>query len=215
MFDYGRYLAIADLEARAVAFARDAHGSIDHRRKYTDAPYVEHPLAVAEIVRRRPHTPAMIAAAVVHDTVEDTLATIQDVAYLFGIEVAWLVDGLTDVARPWQGNRAARKAVNRMHTAAAAVGAKTVKCADGLDNGRDILEHDPDFAVAFFREIALLCAGPLDGADPVLLAELRELVAAALPKLEAAQQERQAARRDAHAQQVAEARERKRAAGQA
>ena len=65
-----------DLEQRALAFARRAHESIDHRRKYTDEPYIVHPIAVAELVKSVPHTPEMVAAAYLHDVVEDTPVTI-------------------------------------------------------------------------------------------------------------------------------------------
>jgi hypothetical protein len=215
MIDYDRYLAIPDLVDRAVAFATDVHGAIDHRRKYTDEPYVTHPLAVADIVRTRPHTPEMVAAAVLHDTVEDTFATLIEIAYLFGFTVAQLVDGLTDVGFPWKGNRAARKAMDREHTAQARPGAKTVKAADCLHNGRDILANDPHFAVGFFREIKLLSDEALEGADPVLLAEVRAMVATHLDQIETDARARRAERQAAHKASVAEALVRKRAKAQA
>lgn len=195
MIDHDRYLAIPDLFARAVAFATDMHGAIDHRRKYTNVPYIQHPLAVADIVRRRPHTLAMLVAAVLHDTVEDTFATISDIAYLFGIEVAQIVSDLTDVAYPWLGNRTARKAMDRAHTAAARPDSKTVKCADCLENGWDIATHDVNFAVVYLREIASLAAGPLEGADPVLLEEVRTMIRREQPRVEAFAAERRIARK--------------------
>ncbi len=215
MFDYDRYLAIPNLYERAVAFATDAHGTIDHRRKYTDAPYITHPLAVAAIVRSRPHTLAMRIAAVLHDTVEDTFATIFDIAYLFGVEVAKLVSDLTDVGFAWLGNRTQRKAMDRAHTAAAHPDAKTVKAADCLHNGYDILANDPHFAIGFFREIALLSDGPLDGGDPVLLDQVRAMVADNLARIEREARERKAERQAAHKAQEAEALARKRAKAQA
>lgn len=211
MIDYDRYRAIPDLLDRAIAFATDVHAAVDHRRKYTNEPYITHPLAVAEIVRRRPHTVAMLVAAVLHDTVEDTFATITDIAYLFGIEVALLVAGLTDVGFAWLGNRSERKAMDRAHTAAAVPGAKTVKCADCLHNGQDILANDPHFAVGYFREIKLLSDDALEGADPVLLAEVRAMVATHLERIETEARARKAERQAAHAAREAEALARKRA----
>jgi hypothetical protein len=87
----------------------------------------------------------MIAAAWLHDTVEDTPATFGDIEREFGAEVRALVADLTDVSKPSDGNRAVRKAIDRHHTAQASVRAKTVKLADLIDNCRDICEHDASF----------------------------------------------------------------------
>ena len=87
----------------AIEFATEAHG--DQKRKYTGEPYITHPIAVMEIVREVPHTEEMLMAAVLHDTVEDTPVTIEDIKTKFGTKVAELVDGLTDVSRPEHGNR--------------------------------------------------------------------------------------------------------------
>lgn len=62
---------MGDLEERAREFATEAHKSIDQRRKYTNQPYIVHPLTVAELVRTVPHTEEMIAAALLHDVVEE------------------------------------------------------------------------------------------------------------------------------------------------
>jgi (p)ppGpp synthase/HD superfamily hydrolase len=118
------------LEDRARAFAAAAHASIGQVRKYTGELYINHPAAVAEIVRSRPHTPEMIAAAWLHDAVEDTPASLDEVRREFGEEVASLVADLTDVSRPDDGNRAVRKAIDREHTARASASAKRFCCKD-------------------------------------------------------------------------------------
>ena len=64
------------LEKRAKDFATRHHASIGHKRKYTGEDYIVHPTAVVELVRGVPHTAAMICAAWLHDTVEDTNATL-------------------------------------------------------------------------------------------------------------------------------------------
>jgi (p)ppGpp synthase/HD superfamily hydrolase len=133
------------MERRAREFATRAHASIDQRRKYTNEPYIVHPVAVAEIVRSVPHTVEMIAAAYLHDVVEDTPATIAEIENEFGRSVAELVGWLTDVSVPSDGNRAARKAKDLAHTAAAPAQAKTIKLADLIDNTRTIERHDPGF----------------------------------------------------------------------
>jgi (p)ppGpp synthase/HD superfamily hydrolase len=138
------------LEQRARAFATWAHR--DQKRKYTGDPYIVHPSAVADIVRSVPHTEEMLAAAWLHDTVEDTEATLADVETVFGFTVASLVDQLTDVSRPEDGNRKARKSKDREHSAMSTPEAKTVKLADLIDNSRSILAHDPDFARVYLEE---------------------------------------------------------------
>lgn len=141
-----------DLCDRALKFARKAHGSINQRRKYTGEPYIVHPIAVAEIVRTVPHTPEMIAAAYLHDVVEDTAVTLEEVKTEFGREVAELVGWLTDVSTPADGNRRTRKAIDREHSARAPASAQTIKLADLIDNTKAIKPHDPGFWEVYRRE---------------------------------------------------------------
>jgi hypothetical protein len=98
----------------------------------------------------------MLAAAWLHDSVEDTPATLEDIEREFGDGVARLVADLTDVSRPGDGNRAVRKAIDRAHSAQASPRAKTVKLADLTDNCRDICKHDPRFARVFLVEMDAL-----------------------------------------------------------
>ncbi|MFU0503636.1 HD domain-containing protein [Pseudaminobacter sp. NGMCC 1.201702] len=141
-----------DLCDRALEFATKAHESINQRRKYTGEPYIVHPIAVAEIVKTVPHTPEMIAAAYLHDVVEDTAVTIEEIEAEFGKEVADLVGWLTDVSKPQDGNRRARKAIDREHSAKAPAEAQTIKLADLIDNTKAIKPHDPGFWKVYRRE---------------------------------------------------------------
>jgi (p)ppGpp synthase/HD superfamily hydrolase len=137
---------LSSLEERALAFAKAAHESIDQRRKYTNEKYICHPIAVAEIVRTVPHTSEMIAAALLHDCVEDVdTVSIVDIENHFGSEVGRLVWHLTDISRLDDGNRAVRKEMDRQHIAKAPPEAKTIKLADLIDNTASIKESDPDF----------------------------------------------------------------------
>lgn len=157
------------LESRARFFAEAAHASINHIRKYTGEPYINHPATVVELVRSVPHTEAMLAAAWLHDTVEDTPVTLEDIEREFGAEVAALVEQLTDASKPSDGNRDQRKTIDRLHTAQACPEAKTIKLADLIDNTRSIVERDPNFAKVYLSEKALLLEVLRDG-DPVLWA---------------------------------------------
>jgi hypothetical protein len=140
------------VEQHAREFATRHHESINHRRKYTDEPYITHPAAVVELVRGVTHTETMLAAAWLHDVVEDTNATLAEVEQVFGVRVASQVEMLTDISKPEDGNRAARKAIDRAHTAKASPEAKTIKLADLIDNSRTILAHDPKFAKVYLEE---------------------------------------------------------------
>jgi (p)ppGpp synthase/HD superfamily hydrolase len=169
---------MTDLELRAKEFATRHHAAVNHVRKYTGEPYIVHPEAVAAIVRKVPHTPEVLAAAWLHDTVEDTKATPEEILQAFGPEVAELVEMLTEVSRPTDGNRARRKQLDLEHTAKANPAAQTIKLADLIDNTRSILAHDSDFAVVYLREKAALLRVLTKG-DPVLHAQASVQVAAA------------------------------------
>ncbi len=151
--------------AHAATFAAEAHAAVAQVRKYTGEPYIVHPEAVAALVAEAGGDDAMVAAAWLHDVVEDTevsLATLRD---LFGDDVADLVFWLTDVSRPEDGNRAVRKEKDRSHNAQAPARAKAVKLADLIDNTASILAHDPDFATVYLREKAVLLDVLSDAAD--------------------------------------------------
>jgi (p)ppGpp synthase/HD superfamily hydrolase len=145
-----------DVVERARIFATAAHAAVGQVRKYTMEPYIVHPAEVVSIVASVPHTPEMLAAAWLHDTVEDTDVTIDVVRAEFGDAVADLVGWLTDVSRPEDGNRAARKAIDRAHTAAAPAEAQTVKLADLISNTRSIMVHDEKFAKTYLEEKRML-----------------------------------------------------------
>ena len=165
------------LEDRARTFATAAHAAVGQLRKYTHEPYWVHPAEVAATVKTVAHTEAMVAAAYLHDVVEDTGVTLELVRAEFGDEVATLVGWLTDVSRPDHGNRAARKAVDRAHTASAPAEAQTVKLADLMSNTRSIVEHDPEFAKVYLAEKRALLEVMTKG-DPELLARARAQIGA-------------------------------------
>jgi (p)ppGpp synthase/HD superfamily hydrolase len=134
-----------------------------------------HPAEVAGIVATVPHTDVMLAAAWLHDTVEDTGVSIVDIQKEFGNEVASLVSWLTDVSEPEQGNRAVRKAIDREHTAMAPAAAQTVKLADLIANSGSILAHDPAFAKVYLEEKRMLLE-VLTRGDATLMARARSIV---------------------------------------
>ena len=121
-------------------------------RKYSQIPYIVHPLRVMRIVRSVTDDENMLVAAVLHDVVEDTPIEIETIANLYGARVAELVDWLTDVSSPEDGNRQVRKQLDLEHTANAPADAQTIKLADLIDNTRSITQSDPDFARVYMKE---------------------------------------------------------------
>lgn len=115
------------LVARARELATTAHAG----QRYGDRPYTAHLEHVEEVVRRFPHTPVMRAAAWLHDSVEDTSLTLEEVAAAVGDEVAAIVAAVTD--QPG-ANRAERKARTLPALAAASPEARAVKLADRIAN---------------------------------------------------------------------------------
>lgn len=169
---------MTDLETKAKYFAHGAHAAINQKRKYTGDDYIVHPAAVVEIVRSVPHTEEMLAAAWLHDVVEDTGVLIEDIGFLFGEEVALLVAHLTDISNPYDGNRAERKEIDRRHTRAASPEAKTIKLADLIDNTSSIVEHDLKFAKVYLAEKLLLMAELTEGDRSLWARAIRQCQAA-------------------------------------
>jgi (p)ppGpp synthase/HD superfamily hydrolase len=142
----------------AKTFATIAHGSILQCRKYTGEPYITHPEAVVGLLQKYVTNASeeMLAAAWLHDVVEDTPVTLNEVRERFGNHIATLVENVTDVSRPEDGNRKTRKAIDRVHLSEALPEAKTIKLADIIHNTQSIVEHAPEFAKIYLEEKRLL-----------------------------------------------------------
>src|SRR5918996_713089 len=85
-----------DLLNRAYVFSMKAHGS---QARASGDPYFSHPLGVAEILTRLKLDSASIITGLLHDTVEDTDATLDQIEKSFGKEIGQLVDGVTKLSR--------------------------------------------------------------------------------------------------------------------
>jgi hypothetical protein len=124
----------------------------------------------------------MIAAAWLHDVVEDTPATLGDLQKEFGDSTAQLVEQLTDISLPSDGNRAQRKKIDRLHIAQGSERAKTIKLADLIDNCRDITQHDSRFAEVYLNEMSGLL-DVLGEGDSRLYKQARDIHSASLLKI--------------------------------
>ena len=126
---------------RALAFA--AHKHRDQRRKDAEAsPYINHPIALAEVLAREGGVTdvEVLAAALLHDTIEDTATTFDELVENFGAAIAGMVAEVTDDgALP----KADRKRLQIEHAAQLSAGAKLVKLADKICNLRDVADRPP------------------------------------------------------------------------
>lgn len=148
---------------KADAFAERAHGLADQRRKYTGRPYIEHPRAVAEHLRELGFCDAVLAAALLHDVVEDTVVIIDEVRAEFGDRIAGWVAAMTDLPVLQGLNRRERKRRDLARLADADDEVHSIKLADLINNTSSIVAHDPDWAPLYLREkqaaIAVLTRG--------------------------------------------------------
>ncbi len=141
---------------KAIDFAKKAHAG--QVRKYTGEEYYTHPMAVALLVLEtsKSHTQEMLVAAALHDTVEDTNVTLEDIESEFGNVVADYVYWLTDVSKPGDGNRATQKRLDREHIAKAPPEAQSIKLADIIHNTANIMANNKKFAEVYITEKVLL-----------------------------------------------------------
>jgi hypothetical protein len=163
---------MSELIKAAKLFANSRHQRITvQRNPALQSPEV-HLKSVAQIVSSVSEDEQVIATAWLHDIVEDTGITVDDVERQFGVQVAELVRELTVVSHPARRHRATSFALSKLHFAKVSDAAKTVKLADLIDTCRDLYKND----WAMFRtyaeeanELALV----LKGGNTQLLARLK------------------------------------------
>jgi guanosine-3',5'-bis(diphosphate) 3'-pyrophosphohydrolase len=129
------------LVLKAVEFAARKHK--DQRRKDAGAsPYINHPIAVANVLREEGGVTdaEVLAAALLHDTIEDTETSYEELRGQFGAVVAEIVAEVTDTK--WLGKKS-RKRLQVSKAAHASDGAKLVKLGDKISNLRDIIASPP------------------------------------------------------------------------
>ncbi len=134
----------------AATFAAERHRG--QLRKGKDAsPYINHPLALASLLAERgERDPTLLMAALLHDTVEDTATTFEDIERSFGREVADIVREVTDDKAL---AKAERKRLQIEHAAHLSRRAMLVKLADKICNLRDVVVSPPaDWSVQRKRE---------------------------------------------------------------
>ena len=138
-----RHRKKVDLITKAFNFARQAHKGV---RRLSGEPYIMHPIAVAQIACSEIGLGSTsICAALLHDVVEDTDYTVEDIENMFGAKIAQIVDGLTKISGGIFGEQASAQAENfkkLLLTMSADIRVILIKIADRLHNMRT-LESQP------------------------------------------------------------------------
>jgi len=130
------------LVIKATRFAADRHRK--QRRKDVDAsPYINHPIALADVLANEGGItdPAVLCGALLHDTIEDTKTTADELRAVFGDEITSIVLDVTDDKNI--KDKARRKELQVQHAPHISPKAKLVKLADKICNLRDIANSPP------------------------------------------------------------------------
>ena len=131
---------------------------VQHHRgqmRASGEPYITHPLEVAEVLAEMKMDPTAISAGLLHDSVEDTPATNEEIAAIFGDQVAHIVEGVTKIDKIEFANREDRQAENVRKMLLAMVSdvrVVLIKLADRLHNMRTLEHLKPDRQEAIARE---------------------------------------------------------------
>jgi guanosine-3',5'-bis(diphosphate) 3'-pyrophosphohydrolase len=169
---------------RIIEFTDRAHGG--QQRKYTPDRYIVHPVRVMRICQEHSSHLPLLAAALLHDVLEDTPTTKEEITqFLLTLldvqqvrEAVGLVVELTDVYIKKdfpQWNRRHRKQLEVARMVKTSPAAQTIKYADIIDNCHEIVQHDRDFARVFLSECKSLLKH-LNNGNPQLHKQATELV---------------------------------------
>ncbi|MGX1197399.1 HD domain-containing protein [Parvibaculum sp. MBR-TMA-1.3b-4.2] len=134
-------MPLGNLIIKAVAFAAEKHRN--QRRKDADvSPYINHPIALANVLANEAgiDDASVLCAAILHDTIEDTDTSVEELERTFGSVIAGIVSEVTDDKSL---DKQTRKRLQIEHAPHSSPEAKLVKLADKICNLRDILANPP------------------------------------------------------------------------
>ena len=159
-----KFTDFVHLVKKARVFATEAHKGVYRKGKDDNGErleYITHPIAVSRILHtyKKSHKiDVLVAACMLHDTVEDTVATMESIEGFFGPEIAkgvWFMTKTPD----YVGNRKFRKELCEMRLREAPEIIRILKTCDMFHNSLSIEEHDPKFWKTFKEEtVSLLIA---------------------------------------------------------
>jgi len=124
-----------NLSDKALQMAAVAHEG--QYRKNTKIPYIAHPAAVGLILQKAGYKEELVAAGILHDTVEDTEITLEDIKREFGNEIAEIVAGCSEPDKTLSWEERKEHTIEYLKTAPEDI--RVVACADKLHNVRSIL----------------------------------------------------------------------------
>jgi (p)ppGpp synthase/HD superfamily hydrolase len=168
------HILMMNIVEKARLVAEDAHAGTE--RKYTGEPYFTHVEEVAGYVQALGGSEDMVAAAYLHDVVEDTEWTHDDIKREFNPTIAEYVYFLTNISIGSSEPRRVRKAMDRAHIKKAPIPVKTIKLADLKSNLKDIAQNDPSFAPLYMKEKVKMLGVLTDG-HPSLFRDVLEIMA--------------------------------------
>ena len=169
-----RDVNMPSLILKAAEFATFAHKG--QLRKWSGRPYIEHPRRVAgHVATLNGATEEMVAAAFLHDVIEDCEIILATIEHNFGNEVAELVWWLTNPDKPDGFTRARHKVLIHRRLADAPKQAQRIKMCDRIDNLGEMSGADEGFK-SIYAEESLDLVAAIGDSDPVLKAELELLV---------------------------------------
>lgn len=184
--------------SRAYAYADAAHSACGQVRKFTNEPYITHPALVAGLlIGCRTITSATdmrwtLQAALLHDVIEDTMVTSEDMAREFDDEVVSLVEELSepDDDAYWlslgfdeRPPRPFRRDIEVKRRATISTLAQTISCADTIANSYNIVDAAPAKFAAMYQQELYNRVSVLNAADPALRRDAGLLIAANLTRL--------------------------------
>ncbi len=147
-----------NITLHATEFAGVAHEG--QTRDYSGTPYIWHPIAVASWMSEYTNDPDLLACGILHDTLEDTDTTYDDLCGRFGKRVADIVYELTNRSnREDTPLRADRRAQDAAQMAEASLDAQFVRLFDIAHNLSDIASASPKFAILYMSEKRIMIDG--------------------------------------------------------
>lgn len=192
-------VANSDLIERAAQFAEEKHAS--QMRQWSGLPYFSHLEAVANIVRSVGGSPEMVAAAYLHDVIEDQGVSEQEILDNFGPEVTKLVVEMTKVSdikwpkdkpdswpvddkgNPAYPRRKERSEHDRNHYVGISPEGQTIKLADILHNGYDMIDSNPKFTKKTWLPEAELLYNGLTAGNSTVKVKVGQMISFGKQKL--------------------------------
>lgn len=134
----GEIIMITNQIMRAITYATTMHDG--QRRKVDQTPYIAHPFRVAMLLKEHHCHNDLVIAGLLHDIVEDTEGTLEEIESIFGENISELVQSVTELEKtlPWEERK--QHSIDQVREASFNV--KLITCADKIDNLQSMLDNE-------------------------------------------------------------------------